>query len=593
MDGQVLGNRYELESVAGQGGMALVYRARDRILGRPVAIKVLRPEYSSSETFVKRFQREARAAANLTHPNIVSVYDVGQEGDQHYFVMEYIQGPTLKQVIRDRAPLPVDMALRIAESVCAALEYAHRQGIIHRDIKPQNILLREDADVVKVTDFGIAQSILDPETTAERLAMGTVKYISPEQARGVDVHPQSDLYSLGVVLYEMLTGRQPFEGDSPVSIALQHVEAEPLPPRRLNPALPPNVEGIVLRALAKDPRARFDSARDMRMALEYYRLAGSEMTGLIPQPGAVSPRPAPARVQAPAAVPRRVPPPEQKRRGLNYPLVFVLLLVIAGGIYGLTRLVPQIWPSNGNGNGPTQPTPQPTATVEPTAPPELPVPDLTGMLPAEARAKLEEMGFIYQEGKARFDPYSEPGHVVDQDPPYGEYMPQGTVVTVTLCSEPGLARIPRVVDMSFAGARLTLEQAGFRVQKEGVGCAGEPLDQVVRQEPRGGIQEIQGITITLYVSIGEEAVLPELLRVPLSQAQQRAQEAGLSWGYPNPQTQEDMPPGVDIDDLGAPGQVISFVIEYDGQRRTSGELQPGDRVPCGAWVYAAYYATKP
>ncbi len=588
MIGQVLGNRYELEELIGQGGMALVYRGRDRVLGRPVAVKVLREEYSNDTAFVARFQREARAAANLVHPNVVAVYDVGKDGDLYYIVMEYIAGPTLKEVIREQAPLSVDLALRVAEEVCAALEYAHRQGVIHRDIKPQNILLSEDGEVVKVADFGIAKSRLDPDTTTERLAMGTVKYISPEQAQGIEVVPQSDLYSLGVVLYEMLTGQQPFDGETPVSIALQHAEAAPVLPRRLNPYLPPPVEQIILRALSKRPQDRFTSAREMRLALSRYRMAGVEATGLVPQP--IGQQEAPVRTPAP--VPRRVPPPP-RGRGLG-PLGVLLLVLIVVGVVGLAWLAGRyLLPTV----GPT-PTETPTApvagvTVTPTPPEEVLVPDLTDLSAEEARTRLTEAGLEYAEGRPRFDPYTEPGKVVSQDPPYGETVPQGTVVTVVLAARPGLARVPNVREMSYPAAKLKLEQTGFRVARAEASCSSLPEDFVDHQEPQGGREEIQGITVTLYVSIGDQAVLPELLRVPLEEAQRRVEAAGLTWGFPNPQTQEDMPPGVDIDDLGAPGQVISYQVHYDGVRRTSGELEPGDLIPCGATVYVAYYATSP
>lgn len=593
MNGRVLGGRYELEKLIGQGGMALVYRARDQVLGRPVAVKILRPEYSDNANFVTRFQREARAAANLVHPNIVAIHDVGEDGGNYYIVMEYVDGPTLKDIIRERAPLGVEYALKVAEEVCSALEYAHRQGVIHRDIKPQNILLREDAEVVKVADFGIAQTRLDPETTAEHLALGTVKYISPEQAHGRDVVPQSDLYSLGVVLYEMLTGHQPFDGESPVSIALQHVEAEPVRPRQLNPYLPPAVEGIVLRALSKDPRDRFGSAREMRLALERYRMVGAEVTGPIPQSVPVSPAPrveAPIRSPAPAV--RRMPAPPKQRRGLGAPGIILIALIVILGVVGVVWLGPKVWGDGGNGGPHLFPTAEPTITPVPTDLPTKPVPDLKGLTEQEARSRLEEFGFVYVAGKPRFDPYEEAGHVVDQEPGYGIYLTVGSTVTVCLGAEPGLARVPRVVDMSFAGARLMLEEAGFRVEKVGIGCAGKPLDYVVSQEPRGGIQEIQGITVTLQVSMGDEAVMPELLRVPLEEAQRRVVEAGLTWGFPNPQTQEDMPPGVDIDNLGAPGQVISYLVQYGNQTKTNDQLPSGDKLPCRATVYVAYYATK-
>ena len=603
----LLGNRYELETLIGQGGMAHVYRARDRVLGRPVAIKILRPEYVSDENLLARFQREARAAAALLHPNIVSVYDVGQDGDRHYIVMEYMAGPTLKEVIRRRAPLPVEQALKVAEQVCAALEYAHRHGVIHRDIKPQNILFSEDEEVVKVADFGIAKSRLDPEITAERLALGTVKYISPEQARGVEVVPQSDLYSLGIVLYEMLTGQQPFTGDTPVSIALQHVEAEPPPPRQFNPYIPPAVEEIVLRCLAKDPRHRFLSAREMRLALERYRLVGAEVTGAIPQslpippgqPAAYSqpsfPPTSPYTTEVPTHppyVPPRRPPAPPREAGLG-PLGIVLLVLIAAGLVSLVVLGIRFWPALFPA-APPAPTPLPTATATPTALPQVSVPDLKGLSREEARARLSERGLQYAEAKPIYDPYIEPGHVVSQEPPYGTYVPYGSVVTVTLGAEPGIARVPQVVQYPIAAAEELVRRAGFRVAKEEVGCTSTQAGYVDRQEPRGNIQYLQGLTVTLYVSLGrEQTVMPEVRRLPLEEARRQVEEAGLTWGFTQGQTQADMPPGVRIEDLGAPGQVISYRVEFGGRIYSDEQMPPGTRIPCRATIHVAYNATPP
>ncbi len=600
MTGLILGNRYEVQELIGQGGMALVYRARDRVLDRPVAVKILRPEYTTDANLVARFQREARAAANLVYPNIVAVYDVGQDGTNYYIVMEYVAGPTLKDIIRQRAPLSVEQALKTAEQVCMALEYAHRHGVIHRDIKPQNILLNEDEEVVKVTDFGIAKSILDPETTADRLALGTVKYISPEQARGVEVVPQSDLYSLGVVLYEMLTGQQPFDGETPVSIARQHADARPRSPRQLNPYIPPPVETIILRALAKDPRERFASAREMRLSLERYRLAGAEVTGPLPQPLPIPPEAArPTAVQRPDTfhpevpahpsypTPRR-PAAAPQQRGLGV-IGAILLILIAAGLVGLFVLGSQAWPRL----FPTPVPPPPTATPPPTALLQVVVPDVKGLTRDEACRRLQQFGLNCAEGQARFDPYAEAGRVVGQEPTYGVAVEQGSVVTLFLAAPPGLAQIPMVVQMSFPGAKLLLEQAGFRVAQAEVGCVSTPPGYVDHQDPPGGRQDIQGITVTVYVSVGDQSVLPELLRVPLEEARQRIAQAGLVLRWEQPQTQANMPPGVDIDSLGRPGQVISYIVTYGGRSYNSGERRAGDKVPCGATIDVGYYATSP
>ena len=251
MQQKILNNRYELEQKLGEGGMARVYRGRDLRLNRPVAIKVLHSQYASDTGFLQRFQHEAQAVANLRHPNIVDVYDVGQDGDIHYIVMEYVPGSDLKALILRQAPLPIEQAVTIAEAVARGLEAAHRLGMIHRDIKPQNIIVG-DGGVVKITDFGIAKSKMSTAMTETGVTFGTADYISPEQARGLPATPQSDIYALGVTLYEMLTGRLPFTGDSSVVVAMQHVNTEPPPLRMYNPRVPPQLEGIVLRAISKE-----------------------------------------------------------------------------------------------------------------------------------------------------------------------------------------------------------------------------------------------------------------------------------------------------------------------------------------------------
>lgn len=267
MEGLRLGGRYQLEARVGGGGMAIVYKARDLILNRQVAVKVLRSQYGTDEDFVNRFRREAQAVASLSHPNLVGVYDVGQENDTHYMVMEYVEGSTLKEMIVSRGALPVEEAVRIAAQICDALDHAHQNQIIHRDIKPHNILIGKNGRV-KVTDFGIARAVTSTTITHTNAMLGSVHYFSPEQARGGITGEKSDIYSLGIVLYEMVTGELPFSGDSPISVALKHLQ-EPLPePRQLNPGIPQSVENVILKALVKDPFLRYASAREMLEDLE-------------------------------------------------------------------------------------------------------------------------------------------------------------------------------------------------------------------------------------------------------------------------------------------------------------------------------------
>lgn len=267
MIGRKLGNRYEVIEKIGGGGMAVVYRAKDTLLNRHVSIKLLRAQFSTDDDFVRRFQREAQAAASLSHPNVVNIYDVGVEGEDYYIVMEFIDGLTLKEVIQDRAPLPVSEAIDIAKQICSALGHAHENNIVHRDIKPHNILIGKDGRV-KVTDFGIARAITSNTITQDGSVLGSVHYFSPEQARGGITDVKSDIYSLGVVLYEMVTGELPFSGESPISVALKHLQDHFVEPRQINPALPQSVENIILKSLVKDPDVRYPSARELNRDLE-------------------------------------------------------------------------------------------------------------------------------------------------------------------------------------------------------------------------------------------------------------------------------------------------------------------------------------
>lgn len=274
MVGALLDNRYELIELIGTGGMADVYKARCTLLNRNVAIKILKDEFKNDEEFVKRFNVESQAAAGLSHNNIVSVYDVGTQGEIHYIVMEYVEGITLKEYLKQNGPLPWERAVDFAAQIASALQHAHRKGIVHRDIKPQNIMVTKDS-VLKVMDFGIARAVSSFTMKVEDTSMGTAHYCSPEQARGGYTDEKSDIYSLGVVLYEMVTGKLPFEAESSVAVALKHIQEEPVPPRQINPEIPESVENIILKAMKKEQSERFSSASDMLIELSLVRQGGS------------------------------------------------------------------------------------------------------------------------------------------------------------------------------------------------------------------------------------------------------------------------------------------------------------------------------
>ena len=267
LEGKLLGNRYEMIEKVGNGGMATVYKAMDKVLKRNVAVKILRDEFTTDEEFIRRFEAEAQSAARLTHPNIVSIYDVGKEGNLYYIVMELIQGKTLKEIIiEEKGPLPWKWSVNVAIQIASALEMAHRNNIIHRDIKPHNIIITEDG-IAKVTDFGIAKAVSNSTITAFGTTIGSVHYFSPEHARGGFTDAKSDLYSLGVVMYEMVTGRVPFDADTPVSVALKHMQEEPEEPNKVNPHIPMAVDKIIMKALQKDTTLRYQSATEMLIDL--------------------------------------------------------------------------------------------------------------------------------------------------------------------------------------------------------------------------------------------------------------------------------------------------------------------------------------
>ncbi|HLN61257.1 MAG TPA: Stk1 family PASTA domain-containing Ser/Thr kinase, partial [Symbiobacteriaceae bacterium] len=267
--GTFLANRYRIGERIGGGGMALVYRARDEQLGRDVAVKVLRGQFGTDEEFIRRFRREAQNAASLSHPNVVQIFDVGRDDDQYFIVMELVEGQTLKELIQRQGPLPIAEAVRISAEILGALEHAHTNRIVHRDIKPHNILISRDGHA-KVTDFGIARATTTDTVTHTGSIMGSAHYFSPEQANGQPTGEKSDIYSMGIVLYEMLTGTVPFTGDSPITVALKHIRDRVVPATQLNSEVPVELDEIILRALEKEPEDRYPSAAAMRQALEQF-----------------------------------------------------------------------------------------------------------------------------------------------------------------------------------------------------------------------------------------------------------------------------------------------------------------------------------
>lgn len=521
--GMTIAGRYELGDRLGSGGMATVYLARDLLLDRDVAIKVLDERYAQDPAFVERFRREASAAAALAHPNIVTVYDRGQVEGTYYIVMEYIAGPDLKEVIRDRAPLPPDEAADYARQILAALGAAHRRGIVHRDVKPQNVMVGEDGRL-KVTDFGIARAGAETGMTEAGSVIGTAQYLSPEQAKGDDVTPASDCYAVGIVLYEMLTGRVPFDGERPVTVAMKQLNEPPVPPRVFERSIPQPIEDVVLRSLAKRPRDRFESAEAMADALR--QAVAGEYTGatavIAPATEAtlVQPQATEATRVAPAA--RRTPPPPADeppvRRRWPLWLAAVLVLILAGVAAGLLL--------RGGGGGDT-----------------VTVPDVTGEQIGDAVRELQGAGLAFQQEEVE-GTGEEVGTVIDQDPSGGSSAEKGSTVTLRVAAGPGSLAVPDVTGEDLDDARRTLDAAGFQVSVTREEDPDTPEGEVISQNPAGGTQAESGSIVTLTVSQGAGTVqVPDVTGQDQSSAAAELRQAGLTVGSTAEQADDQVAPG--------------------------------------------------
>jgi eukaryotic-like serine/threonine-protein kinase len=564
--------RYQLIGRLGQGGMATVYAAEDLTLGRKVAIKVLAEQYAEDEQFVERFRREAKAAASLNHPNIVAIYDRGEAEGTYYIAMEHLEGRTLKDVIRETGPMAADAAIEYALQALSALGFAHEHGVIHRDVKPQNMLLARDGRI-KVTDFGIARAGASDMTEVGSI-VGTAQYLAPEQARGQTVGPQADIYSLGVVLYELLTGRVPFEGDSAVAIAMKHVSEEPLPPSRLVPSIPPGVEQVVLRALAKDPRMRYPSAASMADDLERAR-AGRQPAARPRQVTQVMPPPRP-QVPVAAQPPRR-----------SWPWIPVVVLLLAVGAIAAFALgaFDDDPGTDSSSTSTTSTTTSTQATVVPVpddligaqyeqaaasldsvglvarrqdvrnnaprgevvgAVPEpgrqvapgsdvtlkvsrgtAPVIDVTGSSLADATAALENAGFVAKSTEVESDEAT--GTVVEQSPQPNETLAVGGTVTLSVSRGPAEVPVPDVTNQDAASARSTLEAAGFTVGTGRTESDSVPAGSVVSQDPTGGSPAPTGSRVMIVLSSGPpKIVVPDVQDLLEDDAIAALQEAGLN-----------------------------------------------------------------
>jgi serine/threonine-protein kinase len=551
-DRPVFNDRYEIHSRIGRGGMADVFLARDRLLDRPVAVKVLFPEYATDPNFVERFRREAQAAANLSHPNIVGVYDWGRQGSTYFIVMEYVNGRTLADALKADGPMGPQRAAEMAGEVASALGFAHKNGVVHRDVKPGNILVPSSGGV-KVADFGIARALnsaVENDLTQAGAVMGTATYFSPEQAQGANPDPRSDLYSLGIVMYEAVTGAPPFTAENPVAIAYKQVHDTPKPLGEVRPDVSRPYEAIVMKLLAKSPANRYATADDLRADLRRYRdgqpvsalgvtppSTGTELTTVAPAIlGAVAPtgvqRVQPTQVLAarpmangPLTSEMPVYHPEPNRRGgwLAATALLAVALLALGGVLLFRSL-----------NKKATPVKELVSLGE-----------VRNSRIEDARKAIQDSGLVPIDNPVISDT-AQVGVVTDQDPKPGTQVERGSKVTLTFNPGKGTATVVNVVGKTDTEARNLLTAAGFQIAITTKEDDTQPAGVVLAQDPTGG-ELAKGGTVKLTVSAGKGKVnVPNVLNIDANQAAAQLGAAGL-----NVQTIEQ------ADDKIPAGKVIS------------------------------------
>jgi serine/threonine-protein kinase len=524
--GTVFDGRYRIIRKLGAGGMADVYLAEDQELGRQVAIKILNDRHAVDDSFIERFRREAKNAAGLSHPNIVSIYDRGEAEGTYYIAMEFLDGRSLKELIVGRGPAPIKVAIDYARNILAALAAAHKQGIVHRDIKPHNVLIGAEGRL-KVTDFGIARSGASQMTEVGSI-IGTAQYLSPEQARGAPVDQTSDLYSVGVVLFEMLTGQVPFTGDTPLEIAMKHLSEVPRPPSELRPEVPHDLDSVVLRALAKDPSERYQSAEEMDADLARVAegmpvdpeteeaatavLSGSGLmaaapTSVItrPQPGGPT-RPAPPGRTPPAGYYGYEGPPRRRRPVWPWVLSVLLLLAAAGAAwFAYTKIQDQL------------------AANKP-----VPVPLVEGLREPLAKTKISEANLVAsvtRESSADV----ENGIVISQSPLAGDHLQRGGTVTITVSTGKPKVNVPSLIGKTRDDAVSTLVNAGLKADPVVLVPSNKPEGTVTGQDPAAGQTIVQGSRVRINVSSGPAAInVPSVTGLPFDQASAALQNQGFA-----------------------------------------------------------------
>jgi eukaryotic-like serine/threonine-protein kinase len=547
---QLVDNRYRIVKPLGSGGMADVFLAHDNILDRDVALKVMSTRYASDEEFVERFKREAQSAAALSHPNIVSIFDRGSSEDGTYYIaMEYLPGGTLKDRIMRKGALPARTAAAVALQIAEALQCAHERGVVHRDIKPHNILITESGDV-KVTDFGIARAASSSTMTRTGSILGTAHYISPEQAMGEPVGPASDLYSLGVVLYEMLTGELPYDADTPLGIAMKHVNGHLRPPQAIDPSIPAGINAITCRLLAKDPEDRYASDAELIEDLERV-VAGLEPANATTEMMArAMPTTAPTRVGPPPPYGGRR---DEKRRRRALPLILALL--------ALLLLAPLAWA----GYNFLQDRQQEEQV------PRIAVPDLVGKTVNEAE---NQVGDNFEIQVAERVNGEKPVNTILRQEPEGGRAERGSTISVTAVGTQ-VADVPGVVGEGRDAAEQALTSAGFEVSTQERESSFEEEGLVTGQNPRGGTSEEVGSVVTITVGTGPSTVeVPDLYGNTPDQAAEILEGVDLELGEQTEVPSDEVAEGQIIEQQPAagagvePGSEVSVTVSSGPELRT-------------------------
>ena len=517
LKGKVLGNRYEIIEKIGSGGMATVYKAKCRVLNRYVAIKILRDEFTTDEEFIKRFEVEAQSAASITHPNIVSVYDVGVEGNLYYIVMELIKGKTLKEiVIEEKGPLPWKWSVNIAAQIASALEIAHKNNIVHRDIKPHNIIITEDG-IAKVTDFGIAKAVSNSTITAFGSTIGSVHYFSPEHARGGYTDEKSDLYSLGVVMYEMLTGRVPFDADTPVSIALKHMQEEAKSPKELNPNVPTAVNDIIMKAMKKETNLRYQNATafvsDLKRALK------EPNTGFVDNNNYQGDFPTQRISTLGVEENRNTRNTQKKDKKPNKFVMFIKKHKVVASIVGLFLLFSiSLGATIGIANA--------------TRPKEVAIPNLVGKTVEEAKQILTENELIYVEKESEYNSEYEVGQIISQDPAFvdGRNIKENTEVKVVVSLGTEKTIVPKLKGSTKEEAEAAVKDAKINLEIVEEISKTVEAGYVIKQEIDPDTEVNAGDTVKVYISIGtgiEQVVVTSVLYKDEATAKKTLEDLGL------------------------------------------------------------------